>query len=423
MGIRKPAVVAIIAGVCICSCNLRPLDTDRADSQYEFAAVCLDAFFIFRDRLPSDFYAFSTPQELYESVNEKWTVFMGPDEARWFAAQLTTTHEGGIGIRIDSVASGYLIKEVFPGSPGATAGLQAFDTIIRVDDLPVAGLSWEKFTGALSGSLGSEAVLRIRRADNQLKITVIRGVFTSPSVFVDSVDTATAMIILTGFFDETIMEGGSAAEFSKALDSTDWAKNTIIDLRQNGGGMVDQSRSIISELVPAGTPIVRVHMRDYDPETDSVFEADSTYYASGRGKASQRELFLLVDRYTASASEIMVSCLMARNKVTVVGERTYGKGRGQVVLWGPDSVLAKITCMTLTPADTNAPSYDTIGIDPDVFSDTLDAFDVALGLIDGSAGAAKRRALVAASRPGRSETSLYRQPAAIIEIRGWHEHD
>lgn len=424
MTILRSTVCSLLAGLLIASCNFRPLDEDRAKEQYDFAASCLNAFFIFRDRLPPDLYAFSTPQELYKSVKERWTEFFDPGKAREFSAMLTTTHEeGGIGIRIDSMANGYLVKELFPASPGEKAGLQVFDTIMRVNDIEVAGMERYNFRMLLKGEIGSQVLLRIKRSGDQKNINVTRGTYTSPSVFVDSIDTATALIFLTGFYLETNKPGGSAAEFSKALDSTGWAKNTIIDLRDNPGGYVDQSRSIIGELVPAGTPIVRVHKRQVNEKGDSVFTVDSTYLAKGGAKAADRKLFLLIDNYTASAAEIMVSCLMQREGVTVVGERTFGKGRGQFVIWNPDdSSLCKITCMTLTPADTNAPSYDTIGIDPEVQSVGRDAFDVAMELINGTAVMTKRRLHTGGVRPGACELPVVpRQPAAIMEIWGWHD--
>ncbi len=411
--------LSIILMLLVASCNFRPTDRDLADQQYEFAAECLDAFFIFRDRLPPDIYAFSTPEELYESVHEPYTEYFNREYARMLMAQLSTTHEGGIGIRIDSVSNGYIIKDVFVNSPGESAGLHRLDTIIRVGDTPTTGLAWRSFTDLLQGDIGTDVVLRVKRGGNFMNITVTRGEFASPSVFTDSLDTLVASIILTGFYQETVMDGGTAAEFSAALQKTTWADYTIIDLRDNGGGYIDQCIEIIGELVPGNTPIIKTHERSFDESGERVVEIDSTYHSSGSASAADRKLFILVNGYTASASEIMVSCLMRRQDVTVVGATTFGKGRGQIILGGPDSVIAKVTCMTMVPVGEGAVSYDSVGIVPDVASDSSDAFDVALDLIEAATASAKRRNSPAGRRPGRCDVPLnLRQPLTIVNMRG-----
>jgi carboxyl-terminal processing protease len=413
-GLLKYTVVVI---ALFSTCNLRPFNNELAREQYDFAVACLDAFFIFRERLPADYYAFPTPEALYESVHEPYTEYLNREWARYIISQLTTTNKGGIGIRIDSVAKGYVIKEVFSNSPGAAAGLQALDTIIRVDDTPTAGLAWGSFTELLQGDIGTQVLLRIKRGGNQMNIIVTRGEFSSPSVFVDSIDTNVASIILTGFYEETNTEGGSAAEFSAALDKTGWATYTIIDLRRNTGGYITQCVDIIGDLVPPQTKIVKTHERTFDTVTMDIIVIDSIYVASGSGKAADRTLLLLVDGYTASASEMMVSCLMQRKDVTVIGDTTFGKGRGQVMLWGPDSVIAKVTCMTITPAGDDAVNYDGVGIAPDIIADTVDAFDVALSTIAETAPA-KRLALRAGRGPGRCDARLHMGiPLAIVDSR------
>lgn len=405
----------IAAILLLTSCNFRPLDHDRNNNWYDFAAACLDIFFIYRDSLPSDLYAFSTPQELYESVNEPFTAFLTPSEAKERFADLST-ERGGIGIRIDSVANGCVIEKVYDATPGERAGLRANDTILRAGDQSLAGLSLEEIGEALRGDVGTEVVLRIKRGGNLMNITVVRGVFMLPSVEVDSVDSITAGIALTGFFDETIVDGGSAEEFSQALDATEWAEYTVLDLRHNGGGYVNQCIAIIGHLVPRGTQIVRIRERNYDPDLQIGITVDTVYVTDGAGKATGRTWYILVDGYTASASEMLVSCMMeqASDLVTVIGTTTYGKGRGQIMVDGPDSVLAIVTSMTITPVNDSATVYDLVGIEPDITADTVDAFEVALDEISGEQPA-KRRAGRHYSLPGRRDVDPFvSEPAAII---------
>ena len=411
--------VGIVLLLLLCSCGLHPYDRDLADRQYQFAAEMLDAYFIFRDRLPEDLYRFSSPEALYESVNERFTFYENHEDAKWRYGFLTT--EGyGVGISLDSVGRGYLIKDVFPGSPGDSAGLEPLDTIIAVNGISVKGMTVDEFLSFVRGENGTDVLLRIRRGADYKNITVTRGPYRAPSVYVETIDSTIALITLTSFFQETTLPGGSAEEFSAALDKTTAASATIIDLRHNGGGLVEQCRAIVGELVPNDTPIVRTKIRTIDEEGKSV-EVDSTFLAAGTARAADRTMYILVDSLTASASEILVACLMQRPKVTVVGGRTYGKGRGQVFAWGPDSVYAQVTCMTISPAGSDAVEYDSVGIDPDVEADVSKALDVALGLID-STGLAKR--LLGAGYRGAilSDVPVYcTEPTALFTIGRHHD--
>ena len=409
------AVVTV--SVLLTSCNFRPLDHDRIDTWYEFAAFWLDVFFIYRDKLPSDLYAYSTPRELYDAVDEPFTAFLTPAQAKARRTDLST-ERGGIGIRLDSAANGYVIDKVYAGTPGDSAGLAAGDTILRAGDLPLAGLTFEETFNALQGEIGTEVVLRIKRGAGQFNVIIRRGVFMLPSVEADSLDSVTALIALGGFYNETVAAGGSAEEFSGALDSTAWARYTLLDLRGNRGGYVTQCIAIAGQLVPPETPIVRIREREYVETTGSGVTVDTVYTTGGAGKARGRTFFVLVDGYTASASEMLVSCLMeqAHDRVTVIGTRTYGKGRGQVMIDGPDSVLAVVTCMTITPVGDSAKTYDLVGIEPDVpVVDSTDAFDVAMEMI-GEELPAKRRVAGRFKRPGRRDADPFAgEPSAVIE--------
>ncbi|MBN1761363.1 MAG: PDZ domain-containing protein [Chitinispirillaceae bacterium] len=418
MRIVRRGLIGIIAAVSLLtSCDFRPLDHDRIDAWYEFAALCLDVFFIYRDQLPSDLYAYSSPQELYEAVDEPFTYFLTPSEAKDRLVDLST-QRGGIGIRRDSVANGYVIEKVYANTPGESAGLAVGDTILRAGDLSLAGLTFEESLDALQGAIGTEVVLRIKRGDDQFNIIVRRGVFMLPSVEVDSLDSLTVQITLGGFYHETVVPGGSAEEFSRMLDSTTWARYTLLDLRGNRGGYVDQCIDIVGQLVPSGTPIVRVRERQYDQSTDAGITVDTLYTTDGTGKAVDRTVYILVDGYTASASEMLVSCLMeqAGDRVTVIGTHTYGKGRGQVMIDGPDSVLAVVTCMTISPVGDSAKVYDLVGIEPDVQTDSADAFDVAMDII-GDELPAKRRIAGRHNRPGRRDADPFTSVPSAVFMR------
>ncbi|MCX7726569.1 MAG: S41 family peptidase [Chitinispirillaceae bacterium] len=415
---KRFSLLLIIGLLSLLSCLPLLLDVPGLDKlQYEFAAKALDVFFIFRERLPSNLYTFNTPQELYEYVNEPYTQFFNKEMAKMFLSALSTEQEAGIGIRIDSTYNGYVIKDVFEGSPAEKSGLMKGDTIVRINDSSAVGLSWEKLPSLLRGDEGTEVVLRIKRGNDFRNIIVTRGKFIAPSVFIDSVNNEVAAIILTGFFTNTTLPGGSAEEFRVALSKTEWAKSTILDLRGNSGGYLEQCIEILGELLPPNTEIIKTHERIYNVEGDSGEEKDSIYRTTGSGSAANRNFYILVDSNTASASEIVTYSMINRKNVTVVGYRTYGKARGQVVLMGPDSVLAKVTNSLIIPLGDSAVSYDSIGIAPEVqIKEGEDAFDVALDLIEQTTPPAKRTFLAKAGRrPGRTDfCSILPEPLLIV---------
>ncbi|NLW76523.1 MAG: PDZ domain-containing protein, partial [Methanomicrobiales archaeon] len=317
------------------SCD-NPVSENKPDlkkKQYYFAVNALNSYFIFRDRLPADLYAFNTPQELYESVNDPYTAFYSKEVALRILNYWMTTRVGGVGIRLDSVGIGYVIKDVFKDSPASAAGLLKGDTIVQIDGISIAGCAWDSMSAMIRGNIGEKVNLTLKRKNMQFTVQVIRGEFNSPSVFVDSLASNVSYIYLTEFLEQTNVDGGSAREFQDALQQTSWAEYTIFDLRSNGGGEIDQCIEIISEFVPSGTSVMEFTERGFN-EYLSRFETNVTVYKTQRqGLALNRKFVLLSDTNTASASEILISCLKTnRPDIKVIGDHTYGKACGQVLL-------------------------------------------------------------------------------------------
>jgi C-terminal peptidase prc len=398
-----------------CSENDNPA-RPQVSQEYEFAAEALDIFFLFRDRLPDNYYSFSSPEALYESVNENWTEYFGPHIAKQFAL-LLTTQTAGVGIRTDSTGAGYVIKDVIVNSPGAAAGLRKGDTLTKIDDISAVGLIWDILSAKLEGTIGSKVTLGIKRGTDTLSLIVTRGIFDAPTVFVDSVGSSIAVITLTGILSQTNTTGGSVQEFRNALSSTTWAKHLVLDLRGNPGGELDQCVEIVSELVPPGTPIVAFHERDYDPNTNRGVFLDTVWHTISGGGSASKDLTILADRNTASAAEILISCITtARPSVLLMGDTTYGKGRAQVLFWSPDSGICKITYATLKPP--NGSSYDQIGIVPSIETGkTADALVAAKQRIEGVV-LTKATALLPGHKPHNDFKSAQRPPLAFIVRKG-----
>jgi len=382
--IKTLSITLVLCAIGIISCDrnvTKPEDLQK--QQFEFAASILYNFFIFQDRLPQNPYRFETPQEIYLSVNDPYTRYYPKDSALLILNYWMTTKSGGIGIRMDSVSIGYVIRDVFKDSPGKAAGLLKGDTITEIDGVSIANVCWDTMSSLIRGDIGESVNLTIKRDDQRLSFNVTRGEFNSPSVFIDSLASNVAYIYLSEFLGQTNTEGGSAREFKDALDSTSWAEHTIFDLRQNGGGEIDQCIEIVSEFVPSGTSVMEFTERVLDETTWESSTQKTVYKTEGGESALSRKFVILADTNTASASEILISCVRSnRSDIKVIGEHTYGKACGQVLYQGPDTVLAKVTYATLKPI--NGESYDHVGLMPDIAVSSYSAADTALSLIAGN---------------------------------------
>jgi carboxyl-terminal processing protease len=255
-----------------------------------------------------------------------------------------------------------------------------------VGSILVSGISHDSLTSLLQGTIGDLRTIQVKRGGSLVTITVTIGEYLAPSVFTDALDATTAYILLTTFSDSTVNPNGSAAEFSDALDKTAWAKYTVFDLRHNLGGMVTQCQKIASQFIPKDSMIIRTKSREYDTVVHAFITDSSGIRAVEGQKALNRKFILLVDDTTASASEILVSCLKDYHSATIkiIGKRTYGRGSGWALVPTPLKGIATITCMLQYPV--RGPDYNTVGIIPDIEIATgVDAVQVALAQIHSGA--------------------------------------
>ncbi len=365
---RYAAVASLVACLLIAGCaqddNPSAPDANRLDENYLFSAQFLYAFFIFQDRLPENPFAFESPVELYASVNEPFTAYLPADDAQNFLNNLDT-ESAGFGVIVDSVEPGYVITRVFESSPADDAGLQEGDTLVQVDGVSLQAVPFARLARLLSGEIGEQKRVTIRRAGQTVTATVVIDEFLAPSVFADSLDSAIAYVRISAFFSRTAAERGTAAEFRDALEKTSWAASTVLDLRDNPGGELGQALEVADEFLPAQAPMIQVTERAFNQQTSEAFTRDTVFRATAGGRALDRQFVILMNENTASASELVIAALMAnRPAIAFVGETTFGKGRGQTVTVTPDSGVARVTYALINPV--GGEPYDLVGIEPDV---------------------------------------------------------
>ncbi|MBD3418653.1 MAG: PDZ domain-containing protein [Chitinivibrionales bacterium] len=392
----SPAIMIAAATALLTGC-FEPTEVrieQKRDGEYQFAWDVLNAYLIFQDSLPGDPYVYATPQALYASVNEPYTVYFDPELAALFLSQLTTqSPRGAMGIRVDSVYNGYLVKKVYAGTPADKSGLQKNDTILAVDNQAIAGVALQRLSEYTSGDPGQIKELSVKRGPQTILLTITLEQILLPSVWVDSLDSITAYVELGMFSDSTIIAGGSAAEFDSALSETKWAKYTIFDLRDNPGGELKQCIRITSEFLENNTPIVKSSERNLNSNGSAFITADTVWRSIGDGDAVTRTFMVLVNNNSASAAEIVVSALHSnRDDILTIGTTTFGKARGQIAAGTPQDGIAKVTFSLITPV--SGPAYDEVGIEPKItISPAEDALQVALDQIHAGSGIAKKSIL------------------------------
>jgi carboxyl-terminal processing protease len=294
---------------------------------------------------------------------------------------LSEGHFGGIGVQLDRDPTVPYLKVAspMPGTPAYEAGVQADDLILKVGDRSTENMSIPEARKLITGPPGTQVTLTILHdgASKPRDVTLTRAVIELHPVlgvardpadptrwdFMVDKENRIAMIRLIGFNEKSDKELRAAVEQAER----DGARALVLDLRDNGGGLLGQAVAI-SDLFLTGGVIVATKDRRGDGRSWSA-KADGTVFTP----ADRRPMAVLVNGGTASASEIVAAALQDHGRAVVVGERTYGKGSVQKVFPMPDGRGAvKLTTETWqTPAGRtihrwpDATEADDWGVRPD----------------------------------------------------------
>ena len=248
----------------------------------------------------------------------------------------------GLGISINVVDGGITVMSLFEGSPAYRAGLRRGDVIARIEGDNAIGMSSDDAVSRLRGPRGTVVNISVRRAgyddliDMQVERDEIR-IATVEAVFM--VDDETGYIRL-GDFSETSNEELTAA--LSALREEGFSR-LMLDLRSNPGGPLDQAIKVSNQFLPRGDMIVYTRGR--------VDNSDQDYYARDDGEYTEQPLIVLVNRNSASASEIVAGAIQDHDRGLVVGETTFGKALVQSIFRVSHGAgLALTTARYFTPS-------------------------------------------------------------------------
>jgi carboxyl-terminal processing protease len=284
----------------------------------------------------------------------------------------TTGSYTGIGIEVDEVGGNVMIVTPIAGSPAARSGLQSGDQIIAVDGISVEAAHLQDTIDRLRGHAGSKVTVTVLRDDEAIDYGLRRQIIRMASVHKEFLSPSFGYVRVSQFSENT------ARELSRAVDDLQDANDgmlqgLVLDLRNNPGGVLDSAVDVADLFLNSGV-IVTADGRSVDSRfTRSAHRGDILDGAT---------MVVLVNKGSASASEIVAGALQDHDRALIVGTETFGKGLVQTVV-----PLSKGRAIKLTTSRYFTPSGDSIhdvGIEPDVYMDDTPGYpDLSLsGLLD-----------------------------------------
>ena len=354
-----------LLAICSSSCFAKSIksDSDNNDDQSRQYLELINSVFDYVKRNYVDDVDAKTLYEgamkgMLDSLKDPYTTYL--DESDWSSLNDTTVGNfGGVGLSISKPTESTPDKPAYvevaspiEDTPGFRAGIQAGDLIIAINGKETPPMTMDEVLGMLRGTVGESVTVTIRRGKTmEFDKTLVRAIIEVPTVKYGMIGTIGYMRIIE-FTPKTAERVQEAIDVFKKYNFT----SLIIDLRNNPGGLISSVSDVADKFIDNG-PIVTTKSR--------ISYENSVYNASPKKTTmpKNKPIIVLINRGSASASEILSGALKDDHLAYLVGERTYGKGSVQQPIPLPNSDGFKMTIARYyTPSDTN---IDKIGIPPD----------------------------------------------------------
>ena len=289
---------------------------------------------------------------MFEALDDPHSAYLSPEEMRDLD-DTTMGRFGGVGLIISKIDRGVEVVAPIEGTPAYRAGVSAGDIIVAVDGESVVDLNIDEVLSVLRGEPGSSVNMTIIRGKNlRFDVRVVRDMIEVPTVRQDVIPEDIGYLRIIQFTPLTV----DRVEDTLQQFADSGYNSLIIDLRSNPGGLLSGVIDISDFFLSKG-PIVSTRSRV--PSENHVF------YASSRNTIVPADLpiVVLIDRGSASASEILAGALQDTGRATIMGEKSYGKGSVQQIKRIGDAGFRLTMSRYYTPLGKN---IDKIGISPDV---------------------------------------------------------
>lgn len=300
-----------------------------------------------------------------EGLGDPYTEYLTKEEMEEFTEETNSEYVGiGVYVGNDTVNNTILVVGVMKSSPAEEAGIQIGDVIEKIDGVAYTGKQLDEATKVLKAEEGTTATLTIRRDNEEKELTVVRRKITVQHVASEMLENNIAYIQIDSF------DANVASSFEEQITSlmNNGATGIIIDLRNNGGGIVDEATGIADLFLDKGETILITKSKKENNEEETKSERVPI--------VKDIPVVILVNEATASASEILAGALKDNYGATIIGKQTYGKGVIQTLYTLTDGSGIKITTEEYYTPNHN--QINEVGITPDIEVDITENEDTQL---------------------------------------------
>lgn len=371
----KKGVVALLVTIMLFASTIVPMAKTVEDAQpllampietevTEEIQFLLDMLYV--EQLEENLFINNNIEEVLENHTDSHTVYFDSDTYKAFMDSLDQSFSG-IGIYIEIVPEGVLVLSVMPNSPSEGVGLQPGDIIVKTDGINLAGLSNEEAVSHIRGPEGSVAKIEVVRKDEILNFDIVRTTIEVPSVEGEIENGNIGVISLHSFGSNTATDFMEIAKKLRNQGANSW----IIDLRFNGGGYLQSALDIAGYFVGEETILLT------KDERGNV----GNYYSSNKQFFNDDKVIVLVNEFSASASEILTGAIKDYNRATIVGNTTFGKGSIQQIYPLSNGGALKLTTMRFFSPLENP--IDGVGIKPHIVTEE-ESHNIAKLLLSGA---------------------------------------
>lgn len=287
-------------------------------------------------------------------LGDPYTIFIEP-QARDQERDSLRGNFGGVGALLERNDSGDIVLSPIAGNPAELAGILDGDILIAVEGQPISqDMTIEEIAELIRGEEGSKVTLTILHpnASEPVDITIVRAAILLPSVSFSILEENPTI----GYIKLSRFSGESSAEMEEAILELQQmgVEKLILDLRQNGGGLLNAAVEISNHFLADGPVVFQI----------SKDEKEKKFEASNGTSAGDMPLVVLVDNGTASAAEIVAGALQDRDRGTLIGSKTFGKGSVQVAYDLSDGSSVHVTSARWLTPDRH--QIDQQGLTPDI---------------------------------------------------------
>ncbi len=295
--------------------------------------------------------------------------YFNADEYQAYLERSSGEFEGiGALVSWDEEIKAVRIDNVFDQSPALRAGVRRGDLIVRVDDKETAELDLQRAVDFIRGPAGTNVALQILRGEDELNIRVARGEVTSPVVTSEILEDDVLYVRLRIFNERSTSSIETAVEdMQREISANGGApRGMILDLRNNPGGLLDEAVSVTDLFLDRGLIV----------ETRGRHSNQVTRSSARRGQLVGRNLPLVVmiNEFSASASEIVSSSLKSHGRATLVGVQSFGKGTVQGIHQFESGAALRLTVARYFTA--SGELIDKVGVTPDLIVEVPEDFRV-----------------------------------------------